>query len=196
MATNPAMDLTSGIHITGTMRPGYADIFSPAALAFVADLHRTFNGRRLDLLKAREERQKRFDADPVFQYARRRGDAAAVHAGELPRSDRGDPRSAAGRGALDGHDRGVSRRDQRGFRREPRVPAAVAALARSRVPVFGSSRHRSRGHLVDLHERQAVEGRHAEIDRILAKVSAEGLQSLTKREKSILRDETDKRRKT
>ena len=39
-----------------------AEILSPEALAFVADLHRHFNARRLALLNKRAERQKLFDA--------------------------------------------------------------------------------------------------------------------------------------
>ena len=37
-------------------------VLTPEALAFVADLHRTFNARREELLAARAERQARFDA--------------------------------------------------------------------------------------------------------------------------------------
>ena len=44
------------------------------------------------------------------------------------------------------HDRRVSGRDRRRFPREPRLPAGVAAVARPRLPVFGSSRHRCRRH--------------------------------------------------
>ena len=42
--------------------PRMDDILTPDALAFVAELHRRFNGRRLELLGARAERQKAFDA--------------------------------------------------------------------------------------------------------------------------------------
>jgi malate synthase len=42
--------------------PRVDDILTPEALAFVAELHRRFNGRRLELLAARAERQKAFDA--------------------------------------------------------------------------------------------------------------------------------------
>jgi len=38
------------------------EILTPEALAFVADLHRRFDRRRLELLQRRAERQKRFDA--------------------------------------------------------------------------------------------------------------------------------------
>ena len=41
---------------------GSETVFSKEALAFVESLHRAFNGRRLELLARRAERQKRFDA--------------------------------------------------------------------------------------------------------------------------------------
>ena len=43
-------------------------VLTPEALAFVRDLHRRFNARRLELLRAREERQQRLDAGelPAF----------------------------------------------------------------------------------------------------------------------------------
>ena len=44
------------------------------------------------------------------------GDAAALHARELPRSGRAHPRPAAGGRALDRYDRRVPRRDRRGLR--------------------------------------------------------------------------------
>ena len=42
--------------------PRVEEILSPDALVFLAELHRRFNGRRLDLLAARVTRQKAFDA--------------------------------------------------------------------------------------------------------------------------------------
>lgn len=40
---------------------GAGEVLGEAALEFLAELHERFNGRRLDLLEAREERQDRFD---------------------------------------------------------------------------------------------------------------------------------------
>ncbi|HEX5140488.1 MAG TPA: malate synthase A [Dehalococcoidia bacterium] len=40
----------------------FAEVLTPDALGFVADLHRRFNATRKDLLARRAERQKRFDA--------------------------------------------------------------------------------------------------------------------------------------
>ena len=45
-----------------------ADILSPEALAFVADLHRRFDGRRRELLARRMERQKLFDAGQLPHF--------------------------------------------------------------------------------------------------------------------------------
>ena len=67
-----------GVHITGTMEPGFEDILNPGAPAFVADLQRRFDGSRQALLQARAERQKRLDAgeDPDF-----RADSTDIRAG-------------------------------------------------------------------------------------------------------------------
>ncbi|MEJ2434086.1 MAG: malate synthase A [Pseudolabrys sp.] len=46
----------------------YDDILSAGALAFLADLHRRFDGRRRDLLAARAARQKRFDAGELPDF--------------------------------------------------------------------------------------------------------------------------------
>jgi malate synthase len=52
----------SGIEIRAGKAPRLDEILSPAAQAFLAELHRRFNGRRLELLAARATRQKAFDA--------------------------------------------------------------------------------------------------------------------------------------
>ena len=50
------------VEITGPVEGRAAEVLTPEALAFIGELHRRFNGRRLELLAAREARQKRFDA--------------------------------------------------------------------------------------------------------------------------------------
>ncbi len=50
-----------GIKITGPMQPGFEAILTQDALAFVADLQRRFNDRRLELLGRRQERQAQID---------------------------------------------------------------------------------------------------------------------------------------
>jgi malate synthase len=51
-----------GVEILAPVTESYARILTPEAVAFIADLQRTFNGRRKALLAARQERQKRLDA--------------------------------------------------------------------------------------------------------------------------------------
>lgn len=60
---HPALD---GVSITGAMAPGYDTILTPAALAFVAQLHRMYEPTRRSLLAAREHHQAWYDAgNPV-----------------------------------------------------------------------------------------------------------------------------------
>jgi malate synthase len=72
--------------------PRADDILTPQALAFLGELHRRFNGRRLELLEARALRQKAFDAGETPDFlaetkAIRNGDwkVAAVPADLLDR---------------------------------------------------------------------------------------------------------------
>jgi malate synthase len=51
----------SDIVVSPTDLPRAAEILTDAALSFVAQLHRSFNRRRLELLEARRERQARLD---------------------------------------------------------------------------------------------------------------------------------------
>ena len=65
---NQASDVPAGVTVTHP-RVDHADtVLTPEALAFVADLHRTFNPRRLELLAARGARQARFDAGEVPDF--------------------------------------------------------------------------------------------------------------------------------
>ncbi len=68
-----------GIAIKGPMGPRYEEILSEAALAFLADLHRTFDMRRLALLGRRAERQKLFDAGETPDFL---AETAQVRAGD------------------------------------------------------------------------------------------------------------------
>ncbi|MCB0316896.1 MAG: malate synthase A, partial [Calditrichaeota bacterium] len=54
--------------ITGHISQAYTDILTPAALAFIAKLQRTFNAQRKSLLSKRIERQQALDAGqfPTF----------------------------------------------------------------------------------------------------------------------------------
>jgi len=50
------------VDITRTIPAGAAEILNLDALALVADLHRRFNGRRLELLAARVDRQQKLES--------------------------------------------------------------------------------------------------------------------------------------
>jgi malate synthase len=51
-----------GIEITGTLPENFSEILVPEALKLVAKLHRTFNGRRKELLERRNRRQAELDS--------------------------------------------------------------------------------------------------------------------------------------
>ena len=57
-----SISLPPGVTVLGPVVPGYDRILTPAALAFVADLHRRFNRTRLSLLERRTDVQARLDA--------------------------------------------------------------------------------------------------------------------------------------
>ena len=50
-----------GVEIKGELKTGYEEILTPDAVAFVVKLHRAFNGRRAELLAARQVRQTEID---------------------------------------------------------------------------------------------------------------------------------------
>lgn len=52
---------TNTLEIRGTMKEGFEDILTPEALEFLTKLHQKFNGRRLELLQKRVQRQKELD---------------------------------------------------------------------------------------------------------------------------------------
>ncbi len=58
----------AGIDIKGTMGPRYEEILTPAALAFLGELHRRFDAKRKGILARRHERQMRFDAGELPDF--------------------------------------------------------------------------------------------------------------------------------
>jgi malate synthase len=50
------MGIPAGVDVTGPVHDRYDEILTPDALAFLAELHRTFDGRRRELLARREAR--------------------------------------------------------------------------------------------------------------------------------------------
>ena len=59
--TTPTASLR-GVEILAPFKEGQDRVLTPGALQFIVDLQRHFNSRRIDLLAARAERQKRLDA--------------------------------------------------------------------------------------------------------------------------------------
>lgn len=68
-----------GVVVTGRMGPRTAEILTADALAFVADLHRRFDARRLELLERRRARQARYDAGELPDFL---PETAAIRAGD------------------------------------------------------------------------------------------------------------------
>ena len=62
MNISTLIDPSAGVAVLGTQAPRFEEILTPAALSFLAELHRRFDGRRRELLARRMERQKLFDA--------------------------------------------------------------------------------------------------------------------------------------
>ena len=58
----PSTSDIPGVEVNAPPAESLARILTPEAMAFIADLHRTFNGRRLERLAARHERMARLDA--------------------------------------------------------------------------------------------------------------------------------------
>ncbi|NVO86383.1 malate synthase A [Hymenobacter terrestris] len=56
------------VQVTGEYSPAYAEILTPSALAFVAELHRRFEATRRGLLQRRTERQQRLAAGEAFDF--------------------------------------------------------------------------------------------------------------------------------
>ena len=63
-----SLTLPASVQITAPLKPGYECILTHDALALVAKLHRAFEPRRQQLLKARIERQARIDAGEMPDF--------------------------------------------------------------------------------------------------------------------------------
>jgi len=59
----------SPITILGSLNQGFEEILSKEALEFIGKLHSKFNGRRLELLMAREEKQKIIDQGTLPEFS-------------------------------------------------------------------------------------------------------------------------------
>ncbi len=60
--------LPKGVEIKSDVSPEFAEILTPDAMAFVAKLQREFGARRNEALKARQDRQSRFDAGEMPDF--------------------------------------------------------------------------------------------------------------------------------
>src|SRR5215510_4785859 len=61
-------DQIPGIQLPASQPNLYDRILTPQAIGFVANLHRKYEQRRRDLMKARAERQARLDAGETFAF--------------------------------------------------------------------------------------------------------------------------------
>lgn len=64
----PSVPCARGVRILGAVTPEQASVLSIPAQEFVAALHRCFNGRRLELLQRRADRQMRIDAGAMPDF--------------------------------------------------------------------------------------------------------------------------------
>ena len=62
------LTLPAGLQIAAEITPPFAEILTPDALAFVAKLQREFGARRNQALRARQDRQLRFDAGELPDF--------------------------------------------------------------------------------------------------------------------------------
>ncbi|MFL6117976.1 MAG: malate synthase A, partial [Catenulispora sp.] len=62
------MSMPAGVEVTGAPRERFEEVLSPDALAFLADLHRTFDPRRRELLAMRAERDARLAAGGMLDF--------------------------------------------------------------------------------------------------------------------------------
>jgi malate synthase len=69
------MFIDTNIELAGAIEPEYESVLTPDALAFVAELHRRFDGRRQELLALRAERRERLRAGEKLDF---RGDTRDI----------------------------------------------------------------------------------------------------------------------
>ena len=62
------MGTVQGVEITGPVDDRFAEILTEEAQSFLADLHRAFDARRLELLEARKERAAELDAGGTLGF--------------------------------------------------------------------------------------------------------------------------------
>mgnify|MGYP006285569549 FL=1 len=73
------MGSTDGIEVRRPLEGAAHEVLTPTALAFVADLQRTFGARRLELLARRDARQAELDAGHLPDFL---PETAQIRAGD------------------------------------------------------------------------------------------------------------------
>ncbi|MDQ6832428.1 MAG: malate synthase A, partial [Chloroflexota bacterium] len=68
MQNRGTLPSVEGVEVTGPIKPGYEEILTQDALAFVASLARAFEGRRQELLARRVARQAEIDAGKLPDF--------------------------------------------------------------------------------------------------------------------------------
>ncbi len=71
--------MISAVEITGADGPGYDTVLTPDALSFLAELHRTFDARRRELLRLRDQRYAELAGGGTLSFL---PETAAVRAGD------------------------------------------------------------------------------------------------------------------
>ena len=66
--THTTQTTPDGVQVTGTNGDRYDEVLTAAALAFLADLHRTFDARRLELLQTRANRYEKLAAGNTLDF--------------------------------------------------------------------------------------------------------------------------------
>jgi len=66
--TQTTQTIPDGVQVTGSRGDRYDEVLSAAALAFLADLHRTFDARRLQLLQTRADRYEKLAAGNTLDF--------------------------------------------------------------------------------------------------------------------------------
>ncbi len=74
-----ALTTIGGVEVRGSLNEEYREILSQEALAFIADLQRHFNQRRLELLRARQDRQTCLDGGDLPDFL---PETAAIRQGD------------------------------------------------------------------------------------------------------------------
>ena len=60
--------VVDGVQITGASGERDDEVLTPEALEFLADLHRTFDARRRELLQARDDRYSKLAAGEMLDF--------------------------------------------------------------------------------------------------------------------------------